>query len=179
MDEIKPVAGKDYPATWSEFRDWFASDDVCAAYLEQLRWPNGFYCPTCGIAGYTGSCYERSADLPSLPTSVQCDGWNDLRQDPHPASRLVRSRVVPHQPEARGQCPGTATRAGSEQLSDRLGHAAPVSACDGAPRPGLAERDGGDRRDVPGAATRSPRGRQRCALQDTQQSSLGCRRGGG
>ncbi|HKB82841.1 MAG TPA: IS1595 family transposase, partial [Burkholderiales bacterium] len=33
MDNIKPVAGRDYPATWSEFQDWFASDEVCAAYL--------------------------------------------------------------------------------------------------------------------------------------------------
>ena len=50
MDTIKPVAGRDYPATWSEFQDWFASDEVCAAYLEQLRWPQGFCCPVCGVS---------------------------------------------------------------------------------------------------------------------------------
>src|SRR5258708_7267304 len=47
---MKPVAGRDYPATWSEFQDWFASDEVCAAYLEQLRWPQGFCCPACGVS---------------------------------------------------------------------------------------------------------------------------------
>ena len=48
MDNNKPVAGKDYPATWSQFQDWFSSDDACRAYLEQLRWPRGFVCPECG-----------------------------------------------------------------------------------------------------------------------------------
>jgi hypothetical protein len=37
VDETKPLAGRDYPRTWSEFQDWFASDEVCAAYLEQRR----------------------------------------------------------------------------------------------------------------------------------------------
>ena len=50
MNSAKPIAGKDYPATWSEFEDWFASEESCAAYLEQLRWPRGFVCPACGIA---------------------------------------------------------------------------------------------------------------------------------
>jgi len=49
-----PVAGRDYPATWSEFQDWFASDDACAAYLEQLRWANGFVCPVCGVLDWPG-----------------------------------------------------------------------------------------------------------------------------
>jgi transposase-like protein len=50
----KPTAGKDYPATWSNFEDWFASEEACAAYLEQLRWPGGFICPACGAAGQPG-----------------------------------------------------------------------------------------------------------------------------
>ena len=54
MDETKPVAGQDYPRTWSDFQDWFASDDKCAAYLERLRWPNGFTCPACGVADTPG-----------------------------------------------------------------------------------------------------------------------------
>ena len=54
MSEIKPVAGRDYPKTWSEFQDWFASDEACAAYLEQLRWPTGFCCPACGVMDTPG-----------------------------------------------------------------------------------------------------------------------------
>lgn len=45
-----PEAGKDYPRNWGEFLDWFASEEACLAYLEQLRWPNGFVCPSCGVA---------------------------------------------------------------------------------------------------------------------------------
>ena len=54
MGTIKPVAGQDYPATWRDFEDWFASDEACAAYLEQLRWPGGFCCPTCGVVNSPG-----------------------------------------------------------------------------------------------------------------------------
>ena len=42
-----PVAGGDYPGTWQAFESWFADDDACRAYLERLRWPHGFCCPSC------------------------------------------------------------------------------------------------------------------------------------
>jgi len=43
-----PVGGLDYPRTFQEFRDWFATEDACLDYLEGLRWPEGFVCPDCG-----------------------------------------------------------------------------------------------------------------------------------
>lgn len=43
-----PVPAQDYPRTWSEFLDWFSSEEACLAYLERLRWPQGFVCPSCG-----------------------------------------------------------------------------------------------------------------------------------
>lgn len=43
-----PAAGRDYPGTWQAFEAWFPDDDACAAFLEQLRWPDGFVCPACG-----------------------------------------------------------------------------------------------------------------------------------
>ena len=46
-----PVAGKDYPHNWNEFLDWFANEAACLAYLEKLRWPDGFVCPGCGVVG--------------------------------------------------------------------------------------------------------------------------------
>jgi transposase-like protein len=54
MGEINPVAGQDYPKTWVQFEDWFASDEACAAYLEQLRWPAGFSCPACATVDTPG-----------------------------------------------------------------------------------------------------------------------------
>jgi predicted RNA-binding Zn-ribbon protein involved in translation (DUF1610 family) len=44
-----PVAGKDYPRNWNEFLDSFGSEEACQAYLEGLRWPQGFVCPNCGV----------------------------------------------------------------------------------------------------------------------------------
>lgn len=48
---VMPVAGKDYPTTWSQFLDWFHSEEACRTYLENLRWPSGFICPKCGVSG--------------------------------------------------------------------------------------------------------------------------------
>jgi transposase-like protein len=45
---MSPSPVKDYPRTWSEFLDWFSSEEACLAYLEHLRWPQGFVCPRCG-----------------------------------------------------------------------------------------------------------------------------------
>ena len=37
----------DYPSTWQQFQSWFPDDASCVAYLERLRWPDGFVCPMC------------------------------------------------------------------------------------------------------------------------------------
>jgi Transposase zinc-ribbon domain len=47
---VAPQTGHDYPRTWSEFLDWFGSEEACLKYLEELRWPHGFVCPACGVA---------------------------------------------------------------------------------------------------------------------------------
>lgn len=53
MSEIypPPIAGQDYPRTWSQFMDWFHSEQACLDYLERLRWPKEFICPSCGGIG--------------------------------------------------------------------------------------------------------------------------------
>ncbi len=38
----------DYPGTWREFAAWFPDETACLAFLERLRWPEGFVCPRCG-----------------------------------------------------------------------------------------------------------------------------------
>ena len=45
------LAGRDYPRSYREFAQWFPTDAACATFLEALRWPNGFICPACGVAG--------------------------------------------------------------------------------------------------------------------------------
>lgn len=39
---------EDYPRTLGEFERRFSSEAACRAYLERLRWPDGFRCPACG-----------------------------------------------------------------------------------------------------------------------------------
>jgi len=46
---LRPVGGLDYPQTYQDFRSWFPDDVSCREYLGQLRWPNGFTCPRCGL----------------------------------------------------------------------------------------------------------------------------------
>jgi len=49
MINVDPVSGRDYPKTWVQFEDWFATEIACVAYIEKLRWPGGFCCPACGV----------------------------------------------------------------------------------------------------------------------------------
>jgi transposase-like protein len=46
-----PVAGVDYPRTFQEMDDWFRDEPECRAYIQRLRWPEGFTCPKCGVTG--------------------------------------------------------------------------------------------------------------------------------
>ena len=46
----KPVSGRDYPRSWEQFLDWVPDEGSCVAFLERIRWPEGFVCPRCGEA---------------------------------------------------------------------------------------------------------------------------------
>ena len=40
-----------FPASLPEFQRLFPDDTACAAYLEKVRWGEGFACPNCGVVG--------------------------------------------------------------------------------------------------------------------------------
>jgi transposase-like protein len=46
---MTPAASADYPRTFKDFIERFDSEDACLAYVERIRWPNGFVCPHCGV----------------------------------------------------------------------------------------------------------------------------------
>jgi transposase-like protein len=50
VTQLSLVKRPDYPHTYREFVEMFPDDEMCARYLERLRWPNGFICPSCQIA---------------------------------------------------------------------------------------------------------------------------------
>ncbi len=41
----------DYPRTLLEFQHYFPDETACARYLERIRWPEGFKCPSCDQLG--------------------------------------------------------------------------------------------------------------------------------
>jgi transposase-like protein len=49
--QSKSKSESDFPHTYREFVEKFYSNDACAAYLEELRWPAGFSCPICQAVG--------------------------------------------------------------------------------------------------------------------------------
>ena len=40
-----------FPKSLAEFQQRFSTEEACAAYLSQSRWPDGFVCPRCGGKG--------------------------------------------------------------------------------------------------------------------------------
>lgn len=47
---MKATADQPYPLTFEQFLEWFPTEEDCTAYLEWIRWPEGFVCPGCGKA---------------------------------------------------------------------------------------------------------------------------------
>jgi transposase-like protein len=50
-----------FPTSLPEFQRAFPDDGACARYLEAMRWPNGFACPKCGLAGEPYRFQTRSS----------------------------------------------------------------------------------------------------------------------
>ena len=48
-EEILRRHNREYPRTFQEFEEWFATEARCRAYLMRLRWPKGFCCPQCAV----------------------------------------------------------------------------------------------------------------------------------
>ena len=43
--------GIDFPRNEQEYRRWFRTEEQARAFMERLRWPNGFVCTECGSGG--------------------------------------------------------------------------------------------------------------------------------
>jgi|TARA_Y100000815_G_scaffold272447_1_gene301394 hypothetical protein len=57
-----------FPQSLPEFQRLFPDDGACAAYLERIRWGDGFACPHCGIVGEP----FRIATRPGVLTCRAC-----------------------------------------------------------------------------------------------------------
>ena len=61
----QPRAGVDYPRNLIEFGEFFPDDKACVAYLERLRWAEGFVCPEGHVAA---AAWRSERGLSVCPT---------------------------------------------------------------------------------------------------------------
>ena len=127
------MSSQPYPRTWTEFLDWFSSEDACLAYLEGLRWPNGFICPSCGVASvpYRASRIRMMCRDCGHQSTVTAGTIFDKTRTPLRVW-LAAAWYLTNQKQGVSAL-GAATRARAGQLPDRLGDAAPAAPSDGAP----------------------------------------------
>jgi hypothetical protein len=62
---VFPSVPKAFPTTLLDFQRLFPDEGACAAYLYESRWPNGFACPKCRVAGQPYRFQGR-------PTALRC-----------------------------------------------------------------------------------------------------------
>ena len=76
----------DYPSDELEFTERFGTEEGCRAYLEQLRWPEGFVCPRCGHrVGWKIRRQQSQCAACLYPVSVTA---GTIFQDTHKPLRL-------------------------------------------------------------------------------------------
>ena len=114
---------KQVPDSLLAFQHMFPDDDACAAWLIEMRWPDGFVCPACG--------HEKGWALRRKAHTFECAGCR--RQTsvtagtiPHPARqqaaahRLVLGRLPDGDPLQRHLCPAAPETARYRLLPQRL-----------------------------------------------------------
>ena len=63
----------EYPTTMLDFMHQFPDDNACRAYLEKMRWPNGFVCSrsTSGRDHRDSARRTRSRTPPRIPLALR------------------------------------------------------------------------------------------------------------
>src|SRR5215471_1232022 len=75
----------DLPRSLTEFEQHFGNEDTCAEYLAEVRWPDGFVCPSCGGA--------KAWRLESKPWTYECVGCG--RQTSVTAGTIMHHSKLP------------------------------------------------------------------------------------
>ena len=76
---------KQVPDSLLAFQHMFPDDDACAAWLIEMRWPDGFVCPACG--------HEKGWALRSKAHTFECAGCR--RQTSVTAGTILHASKLP------------------------------------------------------------------------------------
>src|SRR5438874_7941324 len=87
MSRVSVVSGseREFPRSLIEFQDRFATEDACAEYLFERRWPEGFVCPGCGGG--------RAWLLKTKAFTYECADWG--RQTSVTAGTIMHASKLP------------------------------------------------------------------------------------
>src|SRR5881296_440498 len=100
----------------------FPDEAACTRYLEELRWPEGFTCPSCGMAGDPQRIHTRLRILRCRQcleeTSVTAGTLMHATRTPLPG--VVLGRVSRHLADARNVGPPVPAAARHRTLRDRF-----------------------------------------------------------
>ena len=111
---------KQVPDSLLAFQHMFPDDDACAAWLIEMRWPDGFVCPACG--------HEKGWALRRKAHTFECAGCRrqtsvtagTILHASKLAHRLVLGRLPDGDPLQRHLCPAAPETARYRLLPQRL-----------------------------------------------------------
>ena len=75
-----------YPKTIIDFQKMFRTEEECAQYLHQCRWPRGFGCPKCKAGLHLSFCYK----LDKRKTEVESEKPYSISQYQHTKDMNIR-----------------------------------------------------------------------------------------
>ncbi len=119
-DARHPIGGDDYPRTFQEVDDWFASDVKCRESVGRLRWAEWLRGFRLRRDRRTLGNVLRTASMPRMRVGDDADGGHDVPGYAQAVARGVFCDVVRHQSEEWRRRLGFAAGAGVGQLRNGL-----------------------------------------------------------
>ena len=110
---------KQVPDSLLAFQHMFPDDDACAAWLIEMRWPDGFAVPRAAMKR-DGRCAGTHLRVRRLPPADLGDGRDDPARQQAAAHRLVLGRLPDGDPLQRHLCPAAPETARYRLLPQRL-----------------------------------------------------------
>ena len=163
---------KQVPDSLLAFQHMFPDDDACAAWLIEMRWPDGFVCPACG--------HEKGWALRRKAHTFECAGCR--RQTSVTAGTILHASKLPltvwfwaaylmatHL--QRHLCPAAPETARYRLLPQRLAARPQAARQHGRPRAQLVVGPGGNRRGQPSIPDQRRSSHRRARTQPRRQDA--------